>query len=310
LRTRIAPTPSGFLHIGNAYSFLLTWLVARAADGELVLRIDDMDSERIRPEYIQDIFESLNWLGITYDIGPRSPDEFESQYSQRHRLPLYESALGVLIEKHFVFACECSRSRLSRAGAKSYPDFCREKNIPIDQPHVALRLTVPLNTCVFVMDAGKEIEFDLSAQIGSFIVRRRDGKPAYHLTSVIDDLHFGINTIVRGEDLFESTAAQLYLSDKLGIGSFAQSTFLHHALISNEQGQKLSKSAGASSLKAMRALGARRNSLLGEFAKWLGLPESHYEMPDDLLSGFTQRSGKGIQSFRSSTKGLSHPYQS
>src|ERR1044072_3055513 len=112
-RTRIAPTPSGYLHIGNAFSFLLTALHAKKRGASLLLRIDDIDDERKRPEYVNDIFTSLEWLGIEWNEGPSGPEDFELNWSQNRRLDIYKGILPRLREAEIIFACECSRKKLA-----------------------------------------------------------------------------------------------------------------------------------------------------------------------------------------------------
>ncbi len=263
-RTRIAPTPSGFLHTGNAFSFLLTAQIAKKNDGKILLRIDDNDSERKRPEYIRDIFDSLEWLGIEWEEGPKDSIDFGNSWSQQHRIPLYHEAIKKLVAKGNVFACACSRKQLQEAGAGGrYPGTCTHKKIPIGTPNTALRLHVPEGTKISFTDEhlGQQT-IDLDEATGSFTILRRDGLPAYQLVSVVDDLHFGVNYIVRGSDLLSSTAAQLFLAEKLWNNEFWKTKFRHHVLLPDEHGQKLSKSGGALSLKQMRENGMTKEDIL------------------------------------------------
>lgn len=270
MHTRIAPTPSGFLHIGNAFSFLLTQRLAQKQEGKILLRIDDSDADRKRPEYVQDIFDSLHWLGIEWQEGPRDPEDFENNWSQKNRVALYDEAIAKLrLHKH-VFACSCSRKQLQ----EQIPCECRSKNIPYDTPETALRLYVPEGTEVEFTDEHLGMQqVRLDETVGSFVIRRRDGIPAYQLISLIDDLHFGIDYIVRGADLLTSTAAQLFLAEKLGGNHFYTTKFFHHLLLPDEHGQKLSKSEGALSLKSMRENGMRREDILQQLASLLKLEE-------------------------------------
>jgi glutamyl-tRNA synthetase len=261
---RLAPTPSGYLHTGNAYAFLLAARLAEKSGTDLLLRIDDSDAERKRPEYIRDVFDSLKWLGINWTLGPKDEMDFEARWSQRHRLLLYNSAIEKLIATGKAFACSCSRRQLQER-----PCDCSEKNIPVDKPDTALRLLVPPATQIsFYDEQHGKTTVDLSAETGSFVIRRRDGIPAYQLISVIDDLHFGVDFIVRGNDLLASTAAQIFLAASLGEKDFAAIKFLHHPLITDESGNKLSKSEGASSLKAMRENGQSSRELIENFYRW------------------------------------------
>jgi glutamyl/glutaminyl-tRNA synthetase len=254
---RLAPTPSGYLHLGNAVSFVRTWRLARAEGAPILLRIDDLDADRKRPAYVEDIFESLHWLGISWDIGPRDAADFEAHWSQRHRMPLYGELLGRLRAEGHLFACECSRAQLQQMGAGGrYPGTCREKGLPLDTPGLAWRVRVPEGTVASFRDEAKgPFRIDLSQGMGDFVVRRRDGIPAYQVASLADDLHFGVDSIVRGADLLDSTAAQCLLADRLGEGAFSRNRFWHHALVRDENGRKLSKSEGAESLHSLRAAG-------------------------------------------------------
>ncbi|MGL5892279.1 MAG: glutamate--tRNA ligase family protein [Bacteroidia bacterium] len=240
-RTRIAPTPSGFLHSGNIYSFRLTAQLAAEIGAEILLRIDDLDAARKRPEYVENIFETLHKLGINWQLGPQTPDDFENNWSQHLRLPLYNELLHKLRQhSKLVYVCTCSRRELTASNGNCN---CKNNNLPFDTPDAAWRAAVEPGTVISFSDMQRgKVEIDLAQAAGDFTVRRRDGIPAYQIASLADDVHFGITHIVRGEDLLASTAAQLFLAQKLGLDSFLQNSFLHHSLITDENGQKLSKS--------------------------------------------------------------------
>lgn len=266
--TRIAPTPSGYLHQGNAFNFLLNWLLARSQGGKVLLRIDDLDAPRIRPEYVQDVFDTLDWLGMDWDMGPTSPNNLQTEWSQNHRLPLYCQLLDVLKEKGYLFACECSRKDLADSGG-IYPGTCLHKGIPLDTPDVAWRVKVPNDEHINFTDGWQgRLDYAIGQEMGNFVVRRRDGIPAYQIASLADDMQFGVNAMARGMDLLPSTAAQLYLAKVLGINSFTQTMFYHHPLILDDAGQKLSKSAGSVALNSWRNEGVAASKLLGNFCKW------------------------------------------
>ena len=252
-RLRLAPTPSGFLHAGNALNFVLNWLAARLGDAGLLLRIDDLDADRKRPEYVQDIFDSLTWLGLDWDEGPRLNSDFEENWSQHLRLPLYFKTLNKLREKDLLFACRKSRRDLEPFDGVYPPEF-RDQGLSLDEPDVAWRIKTPGG---FSMP--------------DFVVRRRDGLPAYQVASLADDLHFGVTHVIRGADLEQSTEAQRFLAGCLNENKFLNINFLHHPLMTDERGGKLSKSAGAFSLKTMREGGAGAEAIFGEVAKVLGL---------------------------------------
>lgn len=251
-RLRLAPTPSGFLHIGNALNFTLNWLAVRSRPaGKLLLRIDDLDAERKRPEFLEDIFRTLDWLQIQPDEGPSTPDDFERNWSQRHRLDLYEKLLNSLKINDLIFACGKSRKELAAFGNEYPPEF-RGQNLPLDSPDVAWRIKTPDG-------------FPLP----DFVVRRRDRKPAYQIASLADDVFFKITHLVRGQDLENSSLAQNFLAEKLGLTDFQAVEIFHHPLVKNAAGEKLSKTDGADSLKSLREAGLTRAAFFEKMAGWL-----------------------------------------
>ncbi|MEI6948123.1 glutamate--tRNA ligase family protein [Paraflavisolibacter sp. H34] len=262
-KTRIAPTPSGYLHPGNALSFLTTAQLAQKTGARVLLRIDDMDAQRARPEYVQDIFDTLRFLQIGWDEGPRNPEECTARFAQRHRLALYHDALQQLRAGGHVFACTCSRSEILRARPDgSYPGTCRHKGIPLDTPGASWRLhTAPEQTLRVKHPDGSVTTDRLPDSMHAFVVRKKDGMPAYQLTSVVDDLHFDVDLIVRGADLWPSTLAQLTLASLLGQTRFLEASFYHHPLLTDADGNKLSKSAGAQSIRHLRENGRQFSDL-------------------------------------------------
>jgi glutamyl/glutaminyl-tRNA synthetase len=295
LRTRLAPTPSGFLHQGNGMSFILTWVIARALGGNVLLRIDDLDAERMRPEYIEDIFRTLDWLGLDYDEGPTSIHDFSKNYSQHNRLDLYQSALESIKNTEGVYACNCSRKTvkdLSKNGL--YPNICRDKHLDFEEKETAWRIFVPNNTLIhfpefdITLKQRRSISHNLADIMGDFIIRQKNNLPAYQIASLVDDVHFNINFVVRGEDLLNATVAQIFLAQQLGCADFCENTFLHHKLIKNTEGGKLSKSAGAIALKTQRENGFLPTKLYKNVGKWLGLEED-IEQLDDLCLLFKNR---------------------
>lgn len=259
----------------------------------MLLRIDDLDAPRIRPEYVKDVFDTLGWLGMDWDMGPTGPDELNTQWSQNHRLPLYHQWLDKLHEQGYLFACECSRKDLADSGGV-YSGTCLHKGIPLDAPDVAWRVKVLDDDMVSFTDGWQgAMQYALGQEMGSFVVRRRDGIPAYQIASLADDVHFGVNTMARGMDLLPSTAAQLYLAKLLGIDSFTQTQFYHHQLILDEAGQKLSKSAGSVALNHWRSEGVPASKLLGNFCQWAGVeveqePQAAFDLIGYPLSALNQ----------------------
>lgn len=269
--SRIAPTPSGFLHYGNAYSFLLTAWLTEQLNGVLRLRIDDLDNSRVRVNYLDDIFDTLQWLGITYKEGPRDTTTQLRQFSQQLRLERYHCTLQQLVATGRVFACTCSRKEIiTQSKDGHYPGSCIPKKIPLDTPGAAWRLITEPGTIVEFTDpiAGAYVT-DLFKTSRHFIIRRKDVIPAYHIASLTDDLDYGTNLIVRGADLLESTAVQLHLAAILQWSSIKAARFFHHPLLSDHSGNKLSKSAGSTSVLFARKQGATRENFLAGFRQWM-----------------------------------------
>ena len=268
-RTRLAPTPSGFLHLGNVLSFAITAALARKTGARILLRIDDLDRERVVPDYVQDIFDSLRYMEIPWDEGPRDYEEFEREYSQVHRMSLYRKALELLRESGEVFACACSRAEIARVGS-DYPGTCVYKKIPFDTESVSWRLrTDPLKEMMCTDLSGAIIKAAVPPSMKDFIIRKKDGYPAYQLASVVDDDYFGVDLVVRGNDLWPSTLAQLYLSRFLPESHFAATRFHHHGLLLAKE-RKLSKSAGATSVRYLRQQGQTREAIYMLIAQMLG----------------------------------------
>lgn len=268
-KTRIAPTPSGYLHLGNVLSFVITAGLARKYNAGILLRIDDLDRERIRKEYIEDIFETLAFLDIPWDEGPRDAAAFEREFSQLHRLPIYDQALGRLQENNLLFACNCSRSQLLSTGNRGYAGTCLNKHLPL-QVGYNWRLITNSNQQINMQDllAGNQ-RFVLPADMQYFVVRKRDEHPAYQLASVIDDMHYGVDLVVRGEDLWHSTLAQLYLAEVLPANNFSNTVFHHHLLL-KQNDNKLSKSAGDTSVQSLRREGKTASDVFTMIAAFLG----------------------------------------
>ncbi len=255
--TRIAPTPSGYLHLGNILSFVTTAVLAEKVGATILLRIDDMDRERVNPLYVQDVFNTLRFLDIPWQMGPRSAKEFEAEWSQLHRMALYEAALLQLRESGQVFACTCSRAEVRRiTGSEVYPGTCADKQISLDTPGASWRLHTQATDRLTVHDYySGATTATLPPGVQYMVVRKKDGFPAYQLSSLVDDVYFGVNLIVRGQDLWPSTLAQQYLAQVLKLEVFQQVQFYHHQLLMDNDRLKLSKSSGSTSIKYLRELG-------------------------------------------------------
>ena len=264
--TRFAPSPSGRLHLGHACSAALGHAWAREAGGKFRLRIEDLDQTRCKPEFVGGIFEDLRWLGLDWD----DPVLVQSQ-----RTAAYEAAVDELKERGLAYACFCTRADIAQSltaphgdAATSYPGTCRDLS---DDP--VRRATTPhswrLNSARALDLAGlpawtEEDGRDFTAkaeEIGDAILARKDAPASYHLSCVVDDAASGVTMVVRGTDLRASTPIQRLLQVLLGL---PQPTYLHHPLITYEDGRRLAKRDFAPTLAAMREAGAHGPSLAAQ----------------------------------------------
>jgi glutamyl-tRNA synthetase len=270
---RLAPTPSGYLHLGNAVNFVLTWLLVRRVGGTLHLRIDDLDRARLRRPYLENIFRVIDWLGIEYDLGPSGPDDFLRHYSQLLHLPAYNRILRRLAQQPgLVYATR--RSRTSPA-----------EPVPLGTPGAAWRVRVPPTVQVPGLGSGDN-QGVLAELMPDFVVRKKDGVAAYQVASVVDDLRLGTTLVVRGQDLQPSTAAQLWLAAQVSeTQNFATTRiqFYHHALLTDTTGHKLSKSTQTSGDAGVLALGSPV-PVYQAVAQVLGLPTEASESLATLLT--------------------------
>jgi glutamyl-tRNA synthetase len=241
---RIAPTPSGYLHLGNILNFRLARSIADELGLRVLLRIDDLDAPRVRREYVEHIFRALEHAGIGWDEGPGTVEDVERVWSQRHRVPLYEECLRSLREKNVLYGCTCSRNRAANGDGACTCTLRTEEDLLGNGAAWRIRTGSP---AVSFMSVNGDVESHLlDASMRDFIVRRKDGIPAYQLASAADDAHFGVTHIVRGEDLLPSTCAQIFLSNvEASLSSFRNIRFFHHPLMTAPDGSKLSKSRRA-----------------------------------------------------------------
>jgi len=307
-RTRIAPTPSGYLHLGNVLSFALTATLALQQQASILLRIDDLDRQRMRPEYVQDIFDTLDYLGIPWQEGPRDPRQFEQEYSQLHRMELYRNMLDQLRAEGQLFACSCSRASLALSGGEGYGGTCLDKHLPLDMPGTCWRLRTPADARLQVKTGSGMLDAALPPEQRYFIVRKKDGFPSYQLASLADDHYFGIDLVVRGADLWPSTLVQLCLARATGLDSFSRSTFYHHALLSGPSGEKLSKSAGDTSLRHLRREGRKPSEIYTLIAARAGIPVpvTGWQELGALLLERLEEAGPPAGTIGSHSKGMFH----
>ena len=288
---RLAPSPTGYLHAGNARSFLLAWLQARANRGTILLRIEDLDIERSVPGADVDIVRDLRWLGLDWD------NELTPEYYQSKRYDLYREALDFLEEENLVYPCYCSRKALRAAmsaphgAGNRYPGTCRsltpaEKRERAVHKNPALRFKVEPETVVSFDDlvAGPFTK-DVFKETGDFIVARADGVPAYQLGVILDDIAMGVTHVLRGDDLLDSTPRQilLYRAFKAEPPEYA-----HVPLILNPNGVRLAKRHGSVSVAEIRDEGHTPEKVVGWLAWSCGLrPTPEPVKAGDLISDFT-----------------------
>ncbi len=284
LTGRFAPSPSGRMHLGNVFSALLAWLSVRSRSGRMLLRIEDLDPDRCRPEYIETLKRDLDWLGLDWD---------EEQMPQSGRADAYRAEFEKLCALGLVYPCYCSRAELHAASAPHasdgnviYAGTCRgltaaERAAKTRKP--AWRVTVP--DAVITAQDGLQGDYaeNLARGCGDFIVRRSDGVYAYQLAVVTDDAAGGVTEVVRGRDLLNSVPRQMWLQETLG---FPTPAYYHVPLLLAPDGRRLSKREKSLDLGALREL-CTPEELIGTLAFLAGLqPEPVPAAPAALVSGF------------------------
>ena len=270
-RTRFAPAPTGYLHLGHVVNAVLVWGIARATQGTVLLRVEDHDATRCRPEYLDAMLEDLAWLGLAPDKG--GPPHV---IRQSKRTSLYDGALAQLDAAGLVYACDCSRRLLEELAPheanqeRPYPGRCRDRNLPRTAGH-GLRVRLPDAAVTFddlLLGAQQQVP---STQCGDLLIRDRLGQWTYQFAVVVDDLRQGVDLVIRGQDLLASTGRQVLLGQLLGRPEPPR--YLHHALIRRPDGTKLSKSDGATGIRELREAGQSAANVLGFASVHAGLIE-------------------------------------
>lgn len=299
-RGRLAPSPTGYMHLGNAWAFLLAWLDARAQNGLLILRLEDIDPQRSRPEYASAILEDLRWLGLDWDHGPDAGGP-AGPYEQSRRGHFYAQALARLEAAGLTYPCFCTRRELrllaaaphlGDAGAP-YPGTCR--NLSLEQRadalrsgrKAALRLRCPDQAIVFEDRLQGAQRFRLADCGGDFALCRSDGVVAYQLAAAVDDALMGVTRVVRGRDILPSTPRQIALFRLLG---YAPPSYLHIPLLLDSGGERLAKRHQSLALRALREQGADPRRLIGLLGRLAGLnPTGQPRSPAELLPLFSPK---------------------
>jgi glutamyl-tRNA synthetase len=283
-RGRYAPSPTGPIHVGNARTALAAWLSVRSRGGTFVWRLEDLDPPRVVPGMAAAQREDLAWLGLDWDEGPDRGGPY-APYVQSERSGLYEAALARLAAAGRLFPCRRSRQDLQslasaphgEAGLPPYPAALRPRYLEPDwferlcraaRPDAAIRFLVDDRPVTFHDRVQGTLTQRVDEAVGDFVLKRRDGLYAYQLAVVVDDLAMGIDDVVRGADLLDSTARQIQLVEALG---GTPPAYAHVPLMVNAQGEKLSKRDQGLALRSLRAAGVAPAALTGYLAFSLGL---------------------------------------
>ena len=257
--TRYAPSPTGHLHLGHVVNAIYVWGLARAAGGRVLLRMEDHDRIRCRPEYEASILDDLAWLGFVPDAG------LHPLLRQSGRDEVYRDALERLRRSHHVYACACSRKHIT---GERYDGFCRDRALE-DGPGRTLRIRFDERVERFEDRFLGVVEQVPASQCGDLLLRDRDGHWTYQFTVTVDDLVQGITDVIRGADLAASTGRQLQLRRMLGAPD--RPRFAHHPLVLKPNGEKLSKSAGDTGVRELRRAGLTPADVIGRAAAAVGL---------------------------------------
>lgn len=290
--TRLAPSPTGALHLGNARTFLVNWLMARQNGWRVLLRIEDLDGPRIKRHADQQLVDDLRWLGIDWDAGP---------VYQSTRRATYDAAVDQLLAAGLAYPCVCSRKEVDLAasaphaedGAAVYPGTCRGRFATVAE---ALAATGRMPAIRFRVDT-PELTFDdgfaradrwqasdapasaagtyrhtcrPSSHLGDFVIRKSDGTAAYQVAVVVDDAAAGVTDIVRGDDLLDSTPRQIMLYQALGLADRIP-RYWHLPLVVGEDGRRLAKRHGDTRLSTYRHGGVTPGQILALLAQWCGI---------------------------------------
>ena len=306
-RGRFAPSPTGDLHVGSAACALVSWLVARSSGGAFVLRVEDIDTPRVRAETEARQLDDLRWMGLDWDEGPDVGGPF-APYRQSERAVRYDRALAELQRRGLTYLCDCSRADIARVASAPhagdegprYPGTCRElghedrawKRAP------AVRLKTPDRETVVHDRWQGMLRENVGSKVGDFVLRRGDGVYAYQLAVVVDDLAMGVTEVVRGADLLGSAARQALLFELFGA---TPPNYAHHAMIVSSDGTRIAKRASGVSLGDRRRAGDSPGAVVATVARALELVNrgsSSAIAPRELLPSFDPSRLVGIKEAR------------
>ena len=282
IRTRFAPSPTGYLHIGGARTALFAWLYARKHGGKFVLRIEDTDLERSTEESVNAILEGMAWMGLDYDEGP---------FYQTKRFDRYEEVIQQLLVDGHAYRCSCSKERIDdlrekQMAAKEKPRYdgqCRGKDISADQPHV-IRFMNPQEGAVQFDDLVRGSITVQNSELDDLIIKRTDGSPTYNLSVVVDDHDMEISHVIRGDDHINNTPRQINILKAMG---HEAPTYAHVPMILGEDGARLSKRHGATSVVDYREMGYLPEAVMNYLVR-LGWSSGDQELftLDEMISLF------------------------
>jgi len=270
---RLAPSPTGRLHVGHARSFLLAWWHTRKRGGRVVLRVEDLDAARVKDGMVDACLQDLAWLGLDWD---------EEPVQQSQALEPMRSALAALLASGRAYACTCSRRDIASAasaphaedGELRYPGTCRGRWASVDAAErqtnesAGVRLRVPPGELVLDDAFVGPFRADVQAEVGDFLLARRDGAFAYQLAVVVDDARQGVTEVLRGDDLLSSSARQWHVQEALGL---PHPTWIHVPLVVDEEGRRLAKRRGGTTLAALRESGVDPRAVVGWVARSAGM---------------------------------------
>ncbi len=275
---RFAPTPSGRMHLGNVFSFLIAWLSVKSRSGQIILRMEDLDTLRTSAEFAQILREDLLWLGLNWD---------EETAPQSQRSQVYDRYFEKLMDEKLLYPCYCTRSQLHSVNAPHlsdgtyvYPGTCRNRTDIPNKPH-SWRVQVPDKTWEFTDLLQGPYRENLSTDCGDFVVRRADGVYVYQLAVTVDDGEAGITEVVRGVDLLSSAPRQMYLQELFG---FSRPTYGHVPLLLAPDGRRLSKRDQDLDLGQLRQH-LKPEELLGSLAYTCGLLDAYQSISAAELAG-------------------------
>lgn len=279
--TRLAPSPTGALHLGNVRTFLINWAMARRASWRVVLRVEDLDTPRVKAGAIEDTVETLSWLGMDWDAGPSV---------QSADLEPYRAAMRALARRGLVYPCELTRGEIDAAasaphraeggesGESVYPAALRPSDRAgvFDREDVNWRFVVDPCDVSFEDGVRGDQSVDVSRDVGDFVVWTKRGQPAYQLAVVVDDARAGVDRVVRGDDLVASAARQLMLYRALGLGP--EPAYWHLPLVIGPDGRRLAKRHGDTRVSSYRESGVPAERVVGLVAYWCGVTHERTPM--------------------------------